>query len=104
MSDWEEKRTEETKRVERGLGRYFPTVQAYRQNSASIRVRVIDKQFEGKTREEREALAMPHIMALPKRTREDITMIILLAPSELKTKGVHVLTNHEFEHPLMSNL
>ena len=104
MSEWEERRTAETKRAERALGQHFPTVQVYRQNSASIRVRVIDEQFESKSREEREALAMPHIMALPKRTREDITMIILLAPSELNAPGVHMLTNRDFEHPLPSNL
>jgi hypothetical protein len=45
---WEEKRTPETRRVEnllRGAG--YERVDAYRYNSASIRVRVIDQRFEG---------------------------------------------------------
>lgn len=104
MSDWEQKRTEQTKKIEQKLGQHFHTVNAYRQNSASIRVRVIDERFEGMDRDEREAIVMPHIMALPKRTREDILLIIMLAPGELQTPGVHRLTNHEFEHPLTSNL
>ena len=45
---WEAKRTGETRMVEdllRNAG--FETVDAYRYNPASIRVRVIDKRFEG---------------------------------------------------------
>ena len=45
---WETKRTDETRRVEevlRSVG--FQKVDAYRYNPASIRVRVVDPQFEG---------------------------------------------------------
>ena len=45
---WEAKRTDETRQVEEILRKAgFDYVNAYRYNSASIRVRVIDSRFEG---------------------------------------------------------
>ena len=45
---WEDKRTAETRQVEDVLRRVgFQQVDAYRYNTASIRVRVIDSRFEG---------------------------------------------------------
>jgi hypothetical protein len=45
---WEAKRTDETQMIERVLREAgFETVDAYRYNTASIRVRVIDQRFEG---------------------------------------------------------
>ena len=45
---WKEMQTEETRQVEQTLRRAFSQVDAYRFNSASIRVRVIDSRFKGK--------------------------------------------------------
>ena len=104
MSDWRERKTDETRQVEELLGGHFQTVNAYRYNSASIRVRVIDERFESKTLAEREAMVMPLVMKLPKRIREDILMLIMLAPRELDAPNVQSLTNIEFEQPLTSRL
>ena len=62
---WETLRTSETRRVEEILREEFPNTDAYRYNSASIRVRVIDHRFEGKSTEERDAMVEPILEKLP---------------------------------------
>jgi hypothetical protein len=104
-SCWEDKRTPETRRIEDLLrARGFERVDAHRYNSASIRVRVIDSRFEGMTSPEREDLVFPIIDGLPKRTREDILLLLLMAPSERRGRNRHLLVNLEFENPLPSLL
>lgn len=52
---WEAKRTDETRQVEDLLRKAgFEKVDAYRYNSASIRLRVIDSRFERLSAERRE--------------------------------------------------
>jgi stress-induced morphogen len=102
---WEDKRTAETRRIEDHLrAKGFERVDAYRYNSASIRVRVIDSRFEGMSSPEREDLVFPIIDTLPKRTREDILLLLIMAPSELRGRNRHLLVNLEFENPLPSLL
>ena len=96
---WEDKRT-----PEQFLGGEFDRVEAYRFNSASIHVRVIDHRFEGKSIAEREDLVLPLLKKLPKRTQEDILWLLTVAPSELQGFNRHTVFNHEFEHPLPSRL
>jgi hypothetical protein len=100
MPEWETKKTDETRKIENVLGAEFPRTDAYRFNSASIRVRVIDDRFEGKSIAEREAMVWPLLNKLPKRTRDDVLWLLTLAPSELKRD----LMNLEFEQPLPSRL
>ena len=50
---WEDKRTDETRMIEDELRKHFPKSDAYRFNSASIRVRIIDDSFHGKSEIER---------------------------------------------------
>ena len=105
---WEAKRTDETRRVEdflRGAG--FERVDAYRYNPASIRVRVIDSRFEGRSPEERDAMVEPHLDQLPEGTQADIMSLFTFAPSELEEtpktfRGF--LINTEFEDPSPSML
>jgi hypothetical protein len=101
---WEDRRTPETRGIEKLLGNEFDCAEAYRFNSASIRVRVIDPRFEGKTVAEREDMVLPLIQRLPKKTQEDILLLLTIAPSELKGKNRHLLVNLEFEQPLPSRL
>ncbi len=102
---WEEKRTPETREIEDALRREgFERVDAYRYNSASIRVRVIDPRFEEMSVLDREDLVFPVIDKLPERTREDILLLLILAPSELRGRNRHMLVNQEFENPLPSLL
>lgn len=107
---WEAKRTEETRNVEDVIRRAgFGNVDAYRYNSASIRVRVIDEQFEGLSVEERDALIEPILEQLPDQTQADILNLFTFSPSELdanqRSNSLRSqLLNAEFENPSPSML
>ncbi|MGL6095233.1 MAG: hypothetical protein ACRC7O_05440 [Fimbriiglobus sp.] len=105
---WETKRTDETRAVEATLvGGGFDRTDAYRYNSASIRVRVIDPRFEGVPIENRDGMIEPYLSRLPESTQADIVTLFLFAPSELeqtpKTLREHLL-NNEFDDPSPSRL
>lgn len=104
MPEWEGKKTEETREIEALFGTEFPKTDAYRFNSASIRVRVIDERFEGKSIDEREAMVLPLLKKLPQRTRDDVLLLLTLAPSEQGTFNSQTLMNLEFEQPIPSRL
>lgn len=98
---WEPMRTAETRKIEERLcAAGFAQVDAYRFNSASIRIRVIDPQFEDKRGSRRQDMVFPVIDTLPKRTREDILLLLTLAPSEVGRVNRQATINLEFEHPL----
>ena len=105
---WEAKRTDETRIVEeilRNAG--FNQADAYRYNSASIRVRVIDSRFEGLAPEKRDAMVEPHLAQLPERTQADIMNLFTFTPSELQQTSKKVrefLLNAEFDDPTPSML
>jgi stress-induced morphogen len=104
---WEAKRTDETRGIEELLEKHFQKADSYRYNSATIRVRVIDPRFEGKSREERDAMVEPDLEKLPENTQRDIVTLLTFAPSELKateTKLRERLLNTEFEDPTPSKL
>jgi hypothetical protein len=104
---WESNRTPETRAVEDLLRTAFERADAYRYNSASIRVRVIDTRFEGMSREERDSLVEEHLAKLPPETQRDIVTLFTFAPSELS--GVpktfrEFMLNAEFDDPSPSTL
>jgi hypothetical protein len=105
---WEARRTDETREIENLLLQAgFQRVDAYRYNSASIRVRVIDPKFEGMPQEERDTLVEPHLERLPQRTQADIVSLFTFAPSELQEIPKtfrQFLLNTEFEDPSPSIL
>ena len=107
-SKWEEKRTDESRMVEDKLREAgFDIVDAYRYNSASLRVRVIDKRFESVSREERDKIVEPFIDKLPPSTQSDIVNLVLLAPSECNQPSDtfrEFMLNTEFESPSPSML
>jgi hypothetical protein len=85
----------------------FERVDAYRYNSASIRVRVIDSRFERLPPEKRDALIEPHLEQLPERTQADIMNLFTFAPSELQQTPKtfrEFLLNTEFDEPSPSML
>jgi stress-induced morphogen len=92
--------THETKQIEEAIRPSFPNVLAYRYNSASIRVRVVDERFSSKSRSERHRMLEPVLASLPEDTQSDITVLLLLSPNELGTSPMNV----EFEHPTPSRL
>jgi hypothetical protein len=108
VPNWEDKRTHESKMVEEKLREAgFDRVDAYRYNSASLRVRVIDKRFESVPREERDMIVEPFIDKLPASTQADIVTLVLLAPSEFKQPSDtfrEFMLNTEFENPSPSML
>ena len=102
---WEDRKTSQTRGIEdrlRAAG--FERVDAYRYNSASIRVRVIDRRFEGMPTPDREDLVFEVIDKLPKRTKEDIILLLIMAPSELQRRNPLLSVNQDFENPLPSLL
>jgi hypothetical protein len=92
-------KNEETDLIEKKLRSVFPNVEAYRYNIASIRVRIIDEHFRGKSKLERDDWVSPLLEGLPEETQNDITILLLLTPEELD----HSLMNLEFENPSPSH-
>jgi stress-induced morphogen len=73
----------------------------YRQNSASIRLRVIDRRFEGMTKSRRHAYVWDFLAArVPEDTLADISLVLAVAPAELRDS----FANFEFEQPIPSRL
>ncbi len=101
---WEALRTNETRMVEDVLRRTFPNTAAYRYNSASIRIRVVDPRFEGKSTEERDGMVEPLINKLPEATQADIMNLLTLSPNELNGLNRKSLVNEEFKEPSPSML
>jgi hypothetical protein len=101
---WEEMRTDESRHVEAILRKEFPKTDAYRYNSASIRVRVIDPRFEGLEIDERDAMVEPLLKQLPEEIQADIMNLITLTPSEAAKPTKLSLVNLEFEDPSPSIL
>jgi hypothetical protein len=108
---WESKRTDETRQVEEALRHGgFEQVDAYRYNLASIRVRVIDRRFEGLSFGKRVDMVEPHLECLPERTQADIIELFAFTPTELEhPEGLaefmkYVVRNEEFDDPSPSTL
>jgi hypothetical protein len=104
---WETKRTQETRMVEDRLRKHFQQVDSYRYNSASIRLRIVDAKFEGKSREERDAMVEPYLDQLPESILRDIVTLLTFVPSEIEATAPTLrerLLNTEFEDPSPSKL
>jgi hypothetical protein len=92
--------------VETVLRPIFPRTDAYRFNSASVRVRVIDDRFVGLADEERDALVEPLLQQLPQVVQDDIINLLTLTPEEANPAPFSrfSLSNLEFEDPGPSTL
>lgn len=105
---WESKRTEESRMVEKKLLEAgFQRVDAYRYNSASLRVRIVDERFEGVDREGRDAMVETYIDSLPSSTQSDIVNLVLVTPTELSAPSGTFrgfMLNTEFDNPSPSML
>ncbi|MEX0824596.1 MAG: hypothetical protein WD119_00435 [Pirellulaceae bacterium] len=71
-----------------------------RHSSVSIRIRIIDPDFVGLDRVDREPAVWKLLKTLPEEVFTNITMLLLLTPDE--TQGS--LANQEFEDPIPSRL
>ena len=74
--------------------------EAYRHNSASVRIRIIDPGFSNVDRVAREDSIWGELESLPEDVRADITMLVLVAPNEVDDS----LASREFQDPVPSRL
>jgi hypothetical protein len=74
-------------------------IDLYRRDAFSVRVRVIDRRFLRMSRTERHNMVWKYLDSLPDEGVADVSMLVLIAPSEAKTSGA----NLEFEDPLPSD-
>ena len=70
-------------------------IRAYRYNSASVRVRIIDPDFAGKDTAQREDMVWPILESLPERVLEDISVVLLIPPEERDSS----LLSLQFDNP-----
>ena len=75
-------------------------VDVKRQNSVSIRARIIDPDFAGMSRAARHEAIWRFIEPLPEEIQSQMTMLLLLTTEEKAMS----LANLEFENPIPSNL
>jgi hypothetical protein len=75
-------------------------IELYRQNPVSVRVRIIDPEFAQWGRPERNQRVWEYLSRLPEDMQSDISILLLLTPSEIKTS----FANFEFEDPVPSQL
>lgn len=101
---WETMKTDESRQVEDVLRKVFPNTDAYRFNSASIRVRVTDDRFDGKSAEERDAMVEPILEQLPEPIQAQIMNLLTLSPKETGGSFKKFLASEEFEDPSSSTL
>jgi len=94
-----------TRKISKSLEKYeseHPHAQAalYRRNSVSVRVRIIDPEFEGISRPDRSRLVWNYLDELEEDVQADINAVILLTPDETERS----MANLEFEDPTPSVL
>jgi hypothetical protein len=75
-------------------------IDIYRQNSVSVRIRIIDPILVGKTKVDRSKKVWQYLNSLPDDVQSDISTLILLTPEETKMS----FANFEFEDPVPSSL
>ena len=73
---------------------------AYRQNSASIRIRIIDPDFAASDRAIRHDVIWELLKQLDEDIQSQITVLLLLTPEETKKS----IGNLDFENPVPSRL
>lgn len=72
----------------------------YRQNSVAIRVRIVDPDFTGISREQRHEIIWELLETLPEEIQNHLSTILLLTPDEAKMSFANV----EFDDPIPSKL
>ena len=75
-------------------------IEGRRQNPVSIRLRIIDPDFQGIDRIAREPEIWKLLRKLPEEAFVNITMLLLLTPEEAE----HSLASQEFDHPIPSRV
>lgn len=102
VPEWERLRTDESRGVEDVLREHFQSADAYRYNSASLRIRIVDPSFDGLSREQRDDQVEPILAQLDESIQADIMNLVLLYPGEDRDSFRAYVNNEEFEHPSRS--
>jgi hypothetical protein len=75
-------------------------IDLYRQNSVSVRIRIIDPDFAGQGKPQRSHNVWRYLDGLPEEVQSDISTVLLLTPDETKMS----FANFEFDDPTPSKL
>ena len=75
-------------------------VEVYRQNSVSIRIRVVDRDFSNVGRADRHEILWRLLESLPEAVQSQVSLLLALTPKEAKTS----FANAEFDNPIPSSL
>lgn len=75
-------------------------IDLYRQNSVSVRLRIVDPGFDGQSKPNRSAIVWQYLAKLPEDVQSDISMVLLLTPEEQPTS----FANTMFDNPQPSRL
>ncbi len=75
-------------------------IDIYRQNSVSVRIRIIDPGFAGQSKPQRSQRVWQYLGRLRDEVQGDISTILLLTPDETKMS----FANFEFNDPIPSKL
>jgi hypothetical protein len=75
-------------------------IEGRRHSPVSIRLRIIDPDFHGRDRVEREPEIWTLLQQLPEEVFVNITMLLLLTPEE----AAKSFASQEFEHPIPSRV
>jgi hypothetical protein len=75
-------------------------IDLYRQNSVSVKIRIIDDAFGGMNRPERSDRVWKYLASLSEDDQNEIGSVILLTPDETERS----IANFEFENPALSKL
>src|SRR4051794_9391736 len=75
-------------------------IEGYRQNSVSLRLRIIDPDFAGMSKTDRHDELWRVLDELPEETQSQISTILLLSPDERAVS----FASSEFDHPIPSKL
>ena len=88
--------------LEAGYKSVHPAAQvdSYRYNSASIRIRIIDPDFQGMGRAVRDDQIWEILGKLSEDVQSQVTLVLLLTPEETKTS----FANMDFDNPIPSRL
>lgn len=72
----------------------------YRHNSVSVRIRIVDPDFDGISKAERHDLVWDFVKDLPEAQQSEISLLLLFTPDEVERS----FANDEFDHPIPSPL
>jgi hypothetical protein len=75
-------------------------IEAYRQNSVSVRIRILSPEFAGRSRAQREDEVWAVLDKLPEEAVAEISLLLLLTPEEAKNS----FASSEFDDPVPSRL